>query len=123
MIKITPADKAISDYIRAKAGWRCERCNAAHPPPTQALHCSHYFGRGNWGTRFEPLNLSALCMGCHRHFTAQPELHREWMLERIGEAELDALRMKASLPAYGIKKRIKDIASQYREKLRGLSQT
>jgi hypothetical protein len=60
------------------------------------------------------VNLSALCMGCHRHFTANPELHRAWMLERVGEAELGWLRRKASLPAYGIKKRIKEIAAHYR---------
>lgn len=118
MIKVTVADKALSDYIRAKAGWACERCGAQHPPPTQGLHCSHYMGRGNWSTRFDPVNLSALCNGCHRYFTANPDLHREWMKAKIGEDALDDLRAKASLPAYGIKKRIKEIAAEYRAKLK-----
>jgi hypothetical protein len=42
------------------------------------------------------------------------------MIEKIGPAQMEALRRNASLPAYGIKKRLKDIAAQYRKALKAL---
>lgn len=90
-IKIDPADKAFSKYIRTRDGWKCKRCGKQYTPPTSALHCSHFQGRGKENTRFEPLNCDALCYGCHRYFTAQPGEHYQWQVKTKGQDTVDKL--------------------------------
>lgn len=96
-IKIRPADKQFSDYIRSKAGWRCERCGHQFTPPTSGLHASHFWGRARENTRFDPDNLSALCYGCHSYFHAQPQEHLDWMLEKLGKKRFDQLKLRAHM--------------------------
>jgi hypothetical protein len=88
-MKIDTADKYFSLYIRTRDNWACQRCGKRHEPPTNALHCSHFKGRGKEATRFEPLNADALCYGCHRYFTAQPDEHYEWQVQRKGKDVVD----------------------------------
>ncbi len=90
-VKIDPADKAFSLYIRTRDNWTCQRCGKRYEPPTNALHCSHFKGRGKEATRFEPLNADALCYGCHRYFTAQPDEHYQWQVERKGQKTVDQI--------------------------------
>lgn len=65
-IKIFKEDQLFSRYIRIRDGWSCQRCHAQHEIGSQGLHNSHYWGRGNWSTRFDPENCDALCFACHR---------------------------------------------------------
>lgn len=95
-IKIVPADKYFSLWIRNRDNWTCQRCFTAYTPPTNALHCSHFKGRGKQGTRFEPLNADALCYGCHQYFTSQPDEHYAWQLERKGQDTIDKLILAAN---------------------------
>lgn len=90
-VKIDPADKAFSLYIRTRDRWTCQRCLQTHNPPTQALHCSHFMGRGKEATRFEPLNADALCYGCHQYFTAHPAEHYQWQVSKKGQDVVDKL--------------------------------
>lgn len=91
--KIDGADKAFSLYIRTKAEWKCERCRRQYSPPTSALHCSHFVGRGKENTRFEPLNATALCFGCHQYFTSHPAEHYQWQVGRLGQDMVDRLQL------------------------------
>lgn len=77
-VKIDKADELFSLWIRYRDNWKCRRCGTQYTPPTSALHCSHFKGRGKEATRFEPANADALCYGCHRYFTAQPDEHVAW---------------------------------------------
>lgn len=94
-MKIDPADKAFSLYIRTRDNWTCQRCGKQYPPPTSALHCSHFMGRVKEATRFEPDNCDALCYGCHQHFTSHPLLHTEWQVERKGQRRVDSLKLQS----------------------------
>jgi len=94
-VKIDSADKYFSLYIRYRDNWTCQRCGTKYEPVTNALHNSHFWGRARESTRFDPLNASAHCHGCHSFFTANPELHRQWKLNRIGQAEYDRLMIRA----------------------------
>lgn len=96
-MKIDTADKAFSLYIRTRDNWTCQRCGKQYTPPTNALHCSHFMGRGKEGTRFEPMNCDALCYGCHQYFTSHPALHTEWQIERKGQEMVDKLKLQAHL--------------------------
>lgn len=91
-LKYTKADVVWRTFIRERAGWRCEwpGCGKHYPPPTQALHAAHVFGRGKHPTRTHPLAGVALCYGHHRYADSNGEGHRifhDWVRERIG-AEL-----------------------------------
>ena len=118
-MKITPADKNFSWCIRERAGWTCERCGRQYTPPTTALHCSHYIGRGNWSTRFEPDNAFAHCYGCHSLFEGDPYLFTECVKETIGVERFDILIEKKENPMIGKQMRheVKEIAKHYKDEL------
>lgn len=82
-------------YIRYRDNWTCQRCGTKYTPPTSALHCSHFKGRGKENTRFDPNNAKALCYGCHRYFTAQPDEHYRWQVETIGQEMVNELLVKS----------------------------
>ena len=95
-MKIDKADRVFSLYIRTRDNWTCRRCGKRYTPPTNALHCSHFKGRGKEGTRFEPSNADALCYGCHRYFTAQPDEHYAWQVEQKGQDVVDRIILQAN---------------------------
>lgn len=94
-VKITPADKAFSDYIRTRDQWTCQRCGKVYNPlvstDRMALHCSHFQGRGKEATRFDPLNADAMCYGCHRYLGAHPAEHYAWHVQRKGQDMVDRI--------------------------------
>jgi len=96
MVKIDAADKAFSQYVRTRDNWTCQRCQTSYTPPTSALHCSHFMGRGKEGTRFEPMNADALCYGCHMYFTAHPAEHVAWQVDRKGQSMVDQLIVQSN---------------------------
>ncbi len=92
-IKIRPADKLFSDYIRSRDNWRCQRCKKKYEPPTSGLHCSHYFGRARENTRFDPEN----CNGCHQlwgHGDLRDD-YTEYMVKKLGEQAFKKLKIRA----------------------------
>lgn len=95
-IKIDKADKVFSEYIRTRDKWTCQRCGRKYEPPTSALHCSHFQGRGKEATRFDELNADAMCYGCHRFFTANPIDHYDWQVKRKGQKVVDDIRLRSN---------------------------
>lgn len=95
-IKIDKADELFSFWIRSRDKWTCQRCGGTYSPPTSALHCSHFKGRGKEATRFDPLNADALCYGCHRYFTAQPDEHYNWQVQKKGQKTVDKLTLSSN---------------------------
>ena len=63
--KICPSDSAWSKYIRTRDNWTCQRCHKKYEPPTTALHCSHFWSRGNWSVRFDEENCQVQCPACN----------------------------------------------------------
>ena len=93
-VKRDPADIAFSRYIRLRAGWRCEKCKTQHEEG--GLQCSHFIGRRNEAVRFDDENCKALCGGCHMFLTANPQLHRDWMLSQLGEERYKKLILRSN---------------------------
>lgn len=114
-VRIDPADKYFSLWIRWRAGWTCQRCGVKYEPGTASIHCSHFWGRAREATRFDPENAVAHCHGCHAFLTANPELHREWKLAQLGAEKYSLLLVRAQLPT---KKDRKMAALYWREKLK-----
>jgi len=95
-IKISKVDKLFSLYIRERDKWTCQRCRKYHPPPTGALHCSHFWGRSNSCTRFDPLNCDALCYGCHSEWEGNKQGdYRTFKLDKLGTKEYNELEKRA----------------------------
>jgi hypothetical protein len=92
--KLFPADQAFSNYIRGRDGWQCKRCGTAYAPPTKALHCSHFYSRGKWGTRFDPDNCIALCYGCHRYWDKHIGEYEDYKKAQLGD-DFDGLTLRA----------------------------
>lgn len=116
-IKIDVADKAFSLYIRTRDNWTCQRCGKRYSPPTMALHCSHFQGRGKEATRFLPDNADALCYGCHQYFTSHPGEHLQWQIERKGQERVDEI---IRLSNTYLKKDRKAQAMKWRERIKEL---
>lgn len=97
-MKIRQTDKLFSQFIRQRDGWRCTRCGKQFTPPTQGLHCAHFWGRRKESVRFDPENADALCWGDHSHFEQHPEEHRAWKLKQLGQERFDRLTLRANTP-------------------------
>lgn len=96
-IKLDPADKVFSDFIRTRDGWKCQRCGTPYTPPTKALQCSHYFGRGAENTRFDPENCDALCTYCHSYWgSTDKEGYRNFKIKQLGQAGFDRLMIRSN---------------------------
>jgi hypothetical protein len=96
-MKRTKADADFSDVIRARDGWKCQRCGQQYNPhPGPALASAHCFGRGKPRTRFDEDNACALCFGCHRWLDTHPPLKEAFFRERLGDERYEALQLRSN---------------------------
>lgn len=106
-IKRNRADILFSDYIREKAGWRCEKCKKLcriDGTWIASLQASHYWVRNHWNTRYDERNVHSLCGGCHKRMG---EYRRDengeydsWMKELLGETGYKKLKLDANTTAH-----------------------
>tara|TARA_R100001463_G_scaffold136306_1_gene201364 strand:+ start:2124 stop:2507 length:384 start_codon:yes stop_codon:yes gene_type:complete len=99
--KIFPSDSEWSKYIRTRDMWTCQRCSKQYDPPTSALHCSHFWSRGNWSVRFDEDNTEALCYGCHSYLGGNPVEFHKYYLEKLGQERFDALEKRKNTTKSG----------------------
>lgn len=119
-IKISNLDRLFSQYIRARAGWRCERCGAM--PDRRGLHCSHIFSRRHKGIRWHPSNAVAHCYGCHSHLGGNPRLFDEWARNYLGEDTLEAMRQESATVSNLTEQDRRDIADDLYAKVKALGE-
>ena len=93
-ISRSKADALFSEYIRKKNKGYCEYCKRYFG--WKELENSHFFGRRYRSVRFDELNCSSLCCGCHRKLGENPLMHSEWMVDKLGKMKIDALTIKAN---------------------------
>jgi len=90
-------DKVFSDAVRTRDKWSCQRCNKYYPSgKRQGLHCSHFYGRAKYSTRFDFDNAEALCYGCHQYLGSHPEEHRKHKMIRIGKSKFQKLTLRSN---------------------------
>lgn len=96
-MQIDKADQLFSKWIRTRDKWTCQRCKTKYQENSQGLHCSHFYGRRNESTRFEPDNCIALCYGCHKYFDeTNREAYREFKLNQLGQKRFDTLKVQVN---------------------------
>lgn len=89
------ADDIFSLEIRQRDGFKCVFC-----PRTKAqgylIQNSHYWGRGNKVTRYDPENCDALCAKCHMDNEGSKQgFYTDWKEQQLGEVRFEALRKRA----------------------------
>lgn len=89
---VEKADREFSLWLRAKVG-KCEKCGT-----TEGLTNSHYIGRREYATRFDPDNCDVLCFSCHSIFEPRKQYeYRDWKIAKMGaEAEAELSKKKLS---------------------------
>ena len=90
-------DKVFSDAVRTRDKWTCQRCSKFYPEGRrQGLHCSHFYGRAKYSTRFDFDNAEALCYGCHQYLGSHPEEHRKHKMIKIGKSTFQKLTLRSN---------------------------
>lgn len=116
-VKIRAADRHFSLCIREAADWTCQRCGSKTPEDKRmGLHTSHYHGRGKWATRFDVLNVEALCYGCHSYLEQHPHEHEQRERQRLGDQVYEIVLERARDTRLGrlAKRNEKEISRHYR---------
>lgn len=86
---LTYADSQFSKFIR-KRDPKCRRCFIEDSDDN-----SHYVGRSNFATRFDPLNCIGLCRPCHEIWeTAKNGSYKKFMINWLGKKEFEALQKR-----------------------------
>lgn len=98
-IKIYQEDKLMSQYVR-KRDRECVRCHSRVEFNGKGLPVSHqnshYWSRGNWSTRFDPLNCDTLCFACHRLWGGDYRRDYEsFKRKQLGEKAYRMLELRA----------------------------
>jgi len=125
-IKLDAADKTFSLFIRLRDK-ACVRCGRQGEDDRNGdaiigLQCSHFFGRGNESTRFDPENCDTLCMGCHQYWGSRNhEDYRDFKVKQLGEKGFKDLRTRATLYKKKDRKMSKLIAKALLDDLRNKS--
>jgi hypothetical protein len=116
---IDKADRAFSTLVR-KRDRMCLYCKRVHDH--NKLYCHHIFSRKHMGTRFDEKNSVTLCWTCHDGIAhTDPEIFRDWLIERIGQKEYDRLKVKAmgrvkftasdlTMILFDLKKKLKEVS-------------
>jgi len=95
-IRIRPADKLFSLYVRNRDNWKCVRCKRDYRERTSGLSNSHFWGRGRENTRFDPDNCDALCFRCHQYWGGDGrEDYIEFKKKQLGEEGYKKLKIRA----------------------------
>lgn len=97
-IKIRPADKLMSEYIRKRDGGLC-RYNFKCWAGTPGSQTSHFQKRGKETVRFDPSNCDWSCGKCHFFIENDPEGQKtleRWKLHQLGERDYNALLIRAN---------------------------
>lgn len=102
-IKINPADRLFSLYVREIHGWGCECCGKVCRVGDEwvaRLEASHYFSRSHSSVRFSTENVRSLCSACHKRMggyqrdeTGEYDL---WMKGKLGSANYKRLKLEAN---------------------------
>jgi len=116
-IKITPADKAFADCVKAAYDNTCEVCGKVG-----RMECSHIHSRKHRTIRWCKENAIPKCHTCHRWWHENPTESGAWFVEKYGEGIESILIEKKNIKLKIPKSEEKDIAKHYREQLKMIEQ-
>jgi hypothetical protein len=106
--------KAFSLYIRERGLFRCPTCGAVKP--IEQADAGHYISRVRKSVMFDEMNVHAQCRKCNRFMEGNHFLYRKWLIEKYGEAEVEALETRAQMKGGYKTVDLLMLADIYREK-------
>lgn len=118
-IKIYPADKQFSAYIKDRDGWTCQKCGTKYDKSQKtSLQCSHNIKRGNFNIRWNADNALSLCYACHVFWyeSRKPETQK-WLKQKIGAKRFNRLHLlnaKSGGDKQPPKSKMREIEAVYR---------
>ena len=68
--------KEIADRVKARHGWKCERCKHPHHVKSRHVLTVHHLVPDK--SLCEDWNLAALCQRCHLHIQAKVDMFQEY---------------------------------------------
>ena len=90
-------DKLMSNLIRERANWTCERCEMYYPEGHRGgLEHSHIWGRRRHSIRWEPDAGIALCTGCHREVGSNHDAHEALARSILGDERYAEMKLLAN---------------------------
>lgn len=94
------ADQVFSKIVRERDGWHCQRCGRNLKENTRTLHCSHFWPRGHYGTRYDLENCIALCYHCHYYEWEKEKqgAYMDYMIKKLGQERYEALKLRSQRP-------------------------
>ena len=118
-MKISAADKAFANCVKAAYDNTCERCGIQG-----RMECSHIHGRRHRTIRWchKPPNAIPKCHTCHRWWHENPTESGIWFVRKYGEGVESLLIEKKNNKFKIPKAEEKEIAKHYREELKKIEQ-
>jgi hypothetical protein len=99
-IKIDPADRVFSRYIRLKTK-KCMNCGkrGLGNEGIVGLQASHYHSRRKESVRFDEENVDIFCIGCHKRLgTEYRNEYDKFKIRQLGQKRFDLLTLRANIP-------------------------
>lgn len=94
-LRLKDLDGITSLIVRSRDLWTCVLCKVRHLPPTAKIQCSHYWSRRHTSTRFDVLNLDALCAGCHLKYENNKQgIYRDFKIKQLGLKKYNELEKR-----------------------------
>ena len=92
-LKRDKLDKVISDLVRQRENWTCEKCHKVFPEGhRQGLHASHLYSRRHASTRHYCANIFAHCFACHQYLGGNPVEFAAWARTQLGDTTFEEIR-------------------------------
>ena len=125
-MRLSSADIAFSQAVRASADHTCLRCGIQKPPTNRrgssGMDCSHVYSRRHrtirWCGGGTVSNAKCLCTACHRWWHENPTDSGKWYEAIVGEGNMVLLREKRDARIKISKDEEKQIALHYRLQLK-----
>lgn len=112
-IKITAADKAFADCVKAAYDYTCEKCGR-----TGRMELSHIHSRRHRTIRWCKENGLPKCFECHAWWHQHPTESGAWFINKYGQGTEDILIEKMNMKLKIPKSEEKEIAKHYREQIK-----
>jgi len=112
---IKKADKAFSDYIRARDKYVCQTCFKILT--NKNAHCSHFVGRMNMNTRFEELNCICQCAEENIFKEGSKPQFAEYLINKYGAEIIKKLNDQGKIYRKWTAPELKELIKFYKEKL------
>jgi len=114
---IAAADKAFSEYIRARDRYICKTCGIAGSKGDGVMTCGHLITRAKYSVRWDESNAECQCRGCNMRHEFQPEVMTDNYIMRYGTEFYHELVLFSNTPRKFTVPDIRDIAKYYVDKL------